>query len=102
MVGSQARWFHRDCARKSILRADKFEIAFYVIIKMLQLCLECKRFMLQLLNNYLEKNMRERKLIYIICSALMLVFVLACGISFNAGGDQNEAINLQMTSSPCS
>jgi hypothetical protein len=41
--------------------------------------------------------MRERKLIYIISFALMLLFVLACGISFDAGGDQDEAINLQMT-----
>lgn len=41
--------------------------------------------------------MRERKLIYTIGCALMLLFVLACGISFNSGGDQDEAINLQMT-----
>jgi len=42
--------------------------------------------------------MRERKFIYVIVGCtLVLVFALACGISFDAGGDQNEAINLQMT-----
>jgi len=41
--------------------------------------------------------MRKRKLFYMIGLVFVGLFVLACGISFDAGGDQDEVVNLQLT-----